>query len=415
MALIHNKEMRFYLGILVLINVLLILVLTFVIGQNTQKLHQQTIQERIALLGSILQSYPHLEDEIMPFLTERATPEQISIGIEIAERYGIETGMPLDLSTNFSIFHNGNQKIFLTFGLTLILVTMSIIIIMLHKFYGQVRSFADYAEGIVEGRINLVEEIPQEGDFPKLINQYNNMAKRLQGTMEDLKKEKIYLKNIVSDISHQLKTPLTSLKMFNDLLLEGEIEDIRTATDFVGKSQEQIERMEWLIKNLLKMARLETNSIEFNNIKQDINTTIRESYLPLQKLWQGKNINITEELADSMNLNHDKNWLAEALSNIVKNAIEHTPKGGHIRIATSESPLAIRIMIQNSGEKITKEELPFIFDRFYRGKRNTKVNSTGIGLALSKAIVENQNGVIDVKNSEIGPLFIITLYKDESI
>lgn len=177
-------------------------------------------------------------------------------------------------------------------------------------------------------------------------------------------------------------------------------------------NKDQLYMMNWLITNLLKLAKLDAKAIEFNKEMQSLNETIQESVYALEgKALDGK-VNIVFHDKKEVFLNHDRLWLEEALNNIIKNGIEHTPAGGEIKIELVENPLYKKIIIKDNGEGIKEEDLPDIFKRFYKAKTSKKTDSVGIGLALSKSIVEAHGGSIEVESTvDEGTKFSIIFLK----
>ena len=411
---LRNSEARKYLLVLLIVQIVFMMILFWQNGKNTQRLNTVILDEKISTIGYILKNNPESKDEAITFLTEKASEEEISVGLEEARKYGIDQKLSMDFNKPLLDYQRANNRIVALSLATLFAVTITITIGLLNKIYKRIRDFSIYAEHVVEGNFETILEEHDEGDFAKLTNQFNNMAKRLQSSLESLNEEKIYLKNIISDISHQLKTPLTSIKMFNELLIDGELENTEVLSDFLHISQVQIERMEWLIINLLKMAKLETRSIEFDIKEHDLNETIKRALIPLWDMARDKDVSIYMELSKSLHLRHDENWLGEAVSNIVRNAIEQSEENDNIYVEVTETPLAAKIVVKDEAGGIDQEDMLHVFDRFYKGKNSKNSNSTGIGLSLAKAIVENHNGTITVKNQAKGAIFTIILYKDES-
>lgn len=224
-----------------------------------------------------------------------------------------------------------------------------------------------------------------------------------------LHSEKIFLNDTISDISHQLKTPMTSLMLLTDLMYNDL--DKEKKIEFLDRINAQLSRMDWLIKSMLKLSKLEAKVIDFKTEKVNINELIRRSISPLSVPMELKNI--------SLNINGDKEasyigdieWSSEALGNIIKNCIEHTKEGGNLNISYEENPIYSEIVIKDNGEGIDKDDIPNIFKRFYKGK-NSKSDSVGIGLAMAKSIIESQNGDIYVKSEKNkGTEFHITFHK----
>lgn len=409
-----NREVKIYILLLIIINLLFWLLLNISLKSGVENMHKAFIRERIALLGIIQDEAPNLEKSLGPLLTGNATDEQFQLGQAMAKRYGLTEELPIEAMGFFLDYQRETGRKLSIYMFLFFALSCGMGLGVLAYIFGKIRGFSDYAESIVEGNFETISEAQEEGDFAILTLQYNQMAKRLQGSLKNLQKEKQFLKEMVSDISHQLKTPLTSIKLLNELLLEGELQNPQIAKEFLTKSHSQIERMEWLIQNLLKMAKLETNSVVFMNERLSIRETIEKAITPLEKFWVENELRLTIKCNGDHIANHDPQWLGEAISNIVKNAIEHTPVGGNITINVTDSPIAYKIQIDNDGMPIPQDEIPRLFQRFYKGKNNKRPNSTGIGLALAKMIIESQNGSIEVRNGKKGPSFIILLYKHES-
>ena len=216
---------------------------------------------------------------------------------------------------------------------------------------------------------------------------------------ERLKKEKLQLADSLSDISHQFKTPLTSMSIMTDLLLDGRLDEIRRA-EFTGQLSRQLERLTWLTDALLKLSRLDAGAISFNRRNIRTRELIEKACDPLLIPAELKNQALSIEAGDGI-IYCDPDWTAEALLNIIKNCMEHTPAGGKIGITASANVLFTEIRVRDSGTGIDKADLPHIFHRFYKG-RNAARNSAGIGLAMAKAISEAQDGALEAKNPPDG-------------
>lgn len=301
---------------------------------------------------------------------------------------------------------------FISIGIIFLVIIYFFYLKELKKIYSSIENIKQAAIDIVEGKdVNITTEY-NEGELSILSNSLNLMNERVNNSIELLKNEKINLKEFLSDISHQLKTPLASLVMFNDLLAENENMSYEDRVKFLKLSQEQLTRMEWLIMNLLKVGRLEADAIEFKLENQNIGETIDLAVSSLREMAHSK----SQELIISGDTNcefiHDKKWLAEALSNIIKNSIEHTQEGGLINIDIEEGKLINRIIISDNGEGIPKELINKIFKRFYKGSSSVNPTSIGIGLSLSKSIIEKQHGEIKVTSEEgKGTIFTISFIK----
>lgn len=225
-----------------------------------------------------------------------------------------------------------------------------------------------------------------------------------------LKQDKIKLTNAISDISHQLKTPLTSMMVMTDLLNDDKL-PVTKRTEFTHNIQIQLERIEWLVSSLLKLSKIDAETVKFKKEAVTVKQLIQKALEPLLIPMDIKEQTLSVKGSDEVTFIGDLNWTAEAVLNILKNCVEHTPEGGMLSISFSENALFTEIVISDNGKGIHKEDLPYIFQRFYKG-RNAGADSIGIGLAMAQSIVRSQNGDIEVKSEEnLGTSFIIKFYK----
>jgi signal transduction histidine kinase len=233
---------------------------------------------------------------------------------------------------------------------------------------------------------------------------------RKGGGVELLKTEKQQLADAISDISHQLKTPLTSMRVMTDLLNKDDLEPEKRM-EFTKSLTLQLERMEWLLTSLLKLSKIDAGTAEFKKEPVKAAELVNHAVKPLLIPIELKNQKFIMDGNISAAFLGDFNWTAEALINIIKNCVEHTPDGGTIGVRFDENPVYTEIIISDNGSGIEKEDLPYIFKRFYKGKNSGK-DSVGIGLAMAQSIINNQNGDISVTSSKNqGSSFHIKFYK----
>ncbi|MEN8905973.1 MAG: HAMP domain-containing sensor histidine kinase [Clostridiales bacterium] len=282
------------------------------------------------------------------------------------------------------------------------------------KFYDKIFLFSKVTEEIIEGSYENYLDDSREGEFSVLAHKLNQLSKRFKLNIEKLKEDKSFLKNIISDISHQLRTPLSSLLMINEILIKDKKMKDEVKYDFYKKISMQLSRMEWLVVSLLKYSRLEVGSIIFKNEKFYLYDSIEDTIKYLKEKINEKNIKIIiDDNLEGIIIKGDQKWITEAFINIVKNSIEHSFDNEEINIKTEVNSLFIRIYIKDFGEGIDKKDLPYIFERFRTGKSDIKCESVGIGLSLSKIIIENLGGGISVKsNLKYGTEFVVTFFKN---
>lgn len=247
-----------------------------------------------------------------------------------------------------------------------------------------------------------------EGELGILHSEIYKMTVRLREQRQRLLKDKAYLADSLADISHQIRTPLTSINLMVQLLSEPDITQERRM-QLTHELYSLLDRIDWLITSLLKISRLDAGTVQFKKERITMEQLLQKACEPLliPIELRGQQLAIR---ADGQ-FNGDIAWTCEAVSNIVKNCMEHTPSGGSIAITGAENPLYAEICIQDTGPGIGREDLPHIFERFYKGK-NADSNSFGIGLALARMIVTGQNGTIKAENGKpSGACFILRFYK----
>jgi len=255
---------------------------------------------------------------------------------------------------------------------------------------------SSYLRKIASGNYTLDMRDNEEGELSILKNEIYKVTLKLSEQSALLKQDKLRLTDAISDISHQLKTPLTSMLVMVDLLSKPELPNEKRG-EFTHHIRIQLERIEWLITSLLKLSKIDAGTIQFKKDQVRIEHLLHKAMEPLLIPIDIKELSIEVEGDPEIAFTVDQNWTAEALINLLKNAVEHTHEGGSITIQYGENPLFTEIDITDTGRGIAKEDLPYIFKRFYKGK-NAADSSVGIGLAMAHSIITSQNGTIDVSS-----------------
>lgn len=266
-----------------------------------------------------------------------------------------------------------------------------------------VSQIKEYISGNHEARIDCDEE----GEVYRLFHEVNSLVTILNAHVEQERRSKQFLKNTISDISHQLKTPLAALNIYNGLL-QGEAVDVPEIQEFTSLSEKELDRINTLVQNLLKITKLDAGSIVLEKKPEDVaemmnNVELRFSYRAEQE--QKKLVLFGEE---DIFLSCDRDWILEAVDNIVKNAMDHTKSGDTIEIKWRKSASIVQIQIKDNGSGIHPEDLHHIFKRFYRSRFSKDQQGIGLGLPLAKMIIEAHNGTIEV-NSELGKGTMFTI------
>lgn len=270
--------------------------------------------------------------------------------------------------------------------------------------YAQIQRLSDYLGRINNGEYILDVRDNAEGELSILKNEIYKVTVTLKRQNEALQRDKAALQRALSDISHQIKTPLTSLSVMTDLLADAGLPDEKRI-EFTDSMHAQFERLQWLVSSLLKLSRLDAKSVDFQcetvAAKELLQRVLDPLLIPAE--IKGQTIDAVD---NGIMLCCDVNWTVEALVNILKNCVEHTPQNGRILIVCTENPMFIQLRITDSGPGIDKADLPHIWERFYRGK-NAPGDSVGIGLAMAAAIVQEQGGSIEAQSTRSGSVFTI--------
>ncbi|WP_442263359.1 sensor histidine kinase [Tissierella sp.] len=400
----RNKELRSIIIKALVLGLVFLLLGTVALNIFINNINKNIIKRDSGIIGNLIEKYPQDKEEIVKAVTKGASPEEMKNGQEILESYGYEK----DISSSAQPLLGKLKEKMLVYLLVYIVLFLSLLSLLIYfeykKIYKKINKLSKVSEKVMDGDFGLYLEDAGEGDFNILNHQFNQMSGRLKNSLHTLQAEKVYLKDTISNISHQLKTPLSSLIILNDILLKDPYMEKDMRIDFLKKTASQLNRMEWLILNLLKLARIEAGSIEFKEETVLLKDVVDLSLNTLKPLIKDTQIEIKGDF-DSKFIG-DLDWTVEAIINIIKNGVEHGR--GKLFIELEKGPLFTSIKIRDNGKGIDEKELKNIFNRFYKGTSSVKPESIGIGLNLSKLIVEAQDGTISVSSKEnTGTEFII--------
>ena len=390
--------------IIFLVGVISIFGATYYVVENINK---TLLDQNISVISSVIEN-KEISEVIKGFYEIKDGNELVEAK-EILESYGYDDDLSIMVNEVTNKFYTEILVIFIPIIILFTIMLYLIFIKELKDIYVQVDNIVKNISDTSNGKFKKIEPKYEEGDVAILTTSLNYMGERVNNSIQKLNEDKDNLKDFLSDISHQLKTPLSSLVMFTDLMKENEDMPKEDRAKFLDKCDEQEVRMEWLIMNLLKVGRLEAGAVNFKRERQPLRETIELAVSSLIGEAERKNqkLIVTGDL--DCEVVHDREWLGEAISNITKNAIEHTQDSGEIEIRVSEGKIIKNIYIKDNGPGIPKDIRKKVFKRFYKGESSTDPKSIGIGLSLSKSIVEELGGEIRLISEEgEGTTFIIS-------
>lgn len=293
----------------------------------------------------------------------------------------------------------------ITFVMCILFIT--VYFVSVKKRYDKFSELSLDIDKIMHGNNHISLEKYEEGEIAILQNELYKMINRLKQQQQKLKDDKIYLADSIADISHQIRTPITSINLLFAMLSEPDLTDEKRL-EITHKLYEMLSRIDWLITSLLKISRLDAGTVQFHKENISLRELVDRSCSPLIIPIELHNQRLI--INTDGNFCGDISWTCEAIGNVVKNCMEHTPSGKDIKINALDNPIYTEIIISDSGDGIDENDLPHIFERFYKGSDSGE-KGFGIGLALSRMIITGQNGTIKAENQPDGAVFTIRFYK----
>jgi len=349
------------------------------------------------IFGNVLEAYPEVEEEELIWILNNK--ENVSVGASIMARYGILEGAE---SRSFAV--QERQLALLQWGVTFFILLLMLALAVFFMSYIRQRQngiarLEAYVDAVDLGIGGLEIEENEDDELSGLRNEIFKLTVLLRQQADRAVAQRHALADSVADISHQLKTPLTSLMVLADNLAEGTQLDESTRRRFLSEITRQLAGMSWLVTTMLKLSRFDAGVVELSKKEIQVQDFVDEVLDRLEATAEWKSITFKVILSGTEYVLADKGWTGEALMNIVKNAIEHSPEGSSVEISCEENDVYTQIQVRDFGVGITEEERAKMFQRFYNRKTN-KEDSTGIGLSLAKEIMEKQGGSILVDSKE---------------
>lgn len=351
----------------------------------------------------ILDKYPNISrDDLMTIINNSSSSENV------LKEYSI------DLDKDSILLENDiNFKCFLIFNILFLIAGFLIVLFIFIRYKRSIdkdiRDITSLIEEINKRNYKLNIDSISEDELSILKNEIYKTTIILKEAADNSLNDKVNLKKSLEDISHQLKTPLTGILIMLDNIIEDSEMDSKVRNDFITDIKRNVININFLVQSILKLSKLDTNTVTFIKKMTPLKNIISESIKNVESLCDLKNIEIKVLNDIDGEINCDSFWQIEAITNVIKNAVEHAEK--IVKIETENNKVYFKIRIINDGLGIDKKDINHIFERFYKGK-NASSNSIGIGLALSKTIIEQDNGSIGVESNSNETIFTIKYFKD---
>lgn len=388
----HNGTFWKLIGI-ELAGILFFLLLIFVLLYGQYKSYTKNFNERVSqILGVIKEKYPHADEmEMIDILNGESEGER-----ELLRKYGI------DLEKDSLILDNERKfRTYVLIDVGAITLAFGIGLSLIIKYHWgkekKIEEITAYLEEINRGNYKLDISDNSEESWSILKNELYKTTVMLKEAAENSEQDKVQLKDSLSDISHQIKTPLTSIIIMLDAILDNRKMEEETKDEFLHAIKREITGTKFLVEALLKLSKLDSNTVRFVRQAVSVEAILTEAVKNVEILAEIKNVSVKVSGNAKEKLQCDFKWQTEALTNILKNCIEHSEENGEIQVTYGENFLYTQVVIEDFGCGIAPEDLPHIFERFYKGK-DTDKDSTGIGLALAKAIIGKDNGYIQAES-----------------
>lgn len=334
---------------------------------------------------------------------------------DIYRKLVLITGAVISVLSVLMVFFARSSPVTMLWGFFGVLILFALLLLLdfLHNRYNDdlLEQITLLIEALVEQQERQIFSEAEDTLTARLQHQLLKLRNILTAQNQMLAQEKEQIKTLISDISHQIKTPIAAANTFAELLSDGEL-SAEERTEYITTLQMSLGKLTFLTNSLIKMSRLESDIISLKPEKNSLNEIVLQAVKTVYAKAKEKGILITFECGQSFEAVLDFNWTAEAISNVIDNAVKYTPQGGFVRLQITEYPSFLRLDISDSGVGIPEEEQAKIFGRFYRGKQSVGTDGVGIGLYLTREIINKQNGYMKVSSDENGSTFSMFLKKN---
>lgn len=394
----NNKKLLITLFILFV----LVIILTCIISTYlADKYKRNLLYFSNIVINNVEENYSDSTEQIINNIFN----ENVKIDKSVLDKYGISQDT-IDINNNMFNYTKTLNTILFIFIISLFVVIFICVIYYMVKQNKKLSKLNNYTEEVLNNNYMLDIRDNDEGNISKLKNKIYDMTVMLKEKNFLLEQDKIKIEKMIADISHQIKTPLTSLNILTELLYEEK--DIKKKEEFLDDMVKELNKIEWLVKNILNIAKIDSKTLVLKREKVNVMGLLNKSKTTFNAILELMNVSLVIDGKNDVYFVVDKKWTEEAINNLIKNAIEHKAK--NINITFEKNNVYTVLVIKDDGEGIEEEDLPHIFERFYKAK-NSKSESMGLGLAFVNSIITNENGSIRVKSKKgSGTKFIIKIY-----
>ncbi|MGM0641137.1 MAG: sensor histidine kinase [Thermotogota bacterium] len=393
-----------------LISILIIfyVIITFSIFFSYSKSMENIIKNRdLYIINNLAEKNPEIETEIVNTFknAQRSNNTDIINNYNISEEYSFQNE-GFNAQRNKSIFY---LIIISTFIGIIIFIFQDKVFKDIEKKLYKLIHYIDKAMNL---EFEFLDEKNEEGAIYLLYTQFNLMARRYNNNLEKMKENHHYLKDLIYNLSHQLKTPISSIKIFNEIMIDEKDYKEEKTEEFLLKSKKQINKIEWIIKKMFEISKIENDDIRFKKELVNLNDLIEEIIINFQHIISDKNLQIIYDVKSNADILLDKNMIKEALSNVIENALKYSFKNENIILSVFEEKSNLIFSVKDKGI-IIESSFNKIFSKFYRSKdaKTKNPEGTGLGLAFAKVTIEKNNGEISYKSNPDCTEFIIKFQK----
>lgn len=397
MGLFMNKEAKVFLIRLSFVLLAAMLLTQASVYMNSVRMKQEMLEHDYELAGYLIGSYPQLAEELPAVFTSAKSNSELEAGKELLETAGYKSDLRMQMLPAVNSLYQKNAMIHSIISGVIIVFIFLITIKFMKSHFTKIDRYQQKVYQIMNGDIEIRLDDQEEGSLGKLASSINTMTSSLHTHIKKEKHNRLFLKETLTNVSHQLKTPLSAMVMYNEIMQDEPI-DNEVIANFLRKSERELERMQTLITNLLKLAKLDAGIIQLHKMNCILNDVVKQAVESFETrvTHERKAIEITAD--ETISYPCDREWLLEAVSNLIKNAIEHTSAGSTIQVHLERTPLIVKISVRDDGEGIHPADLHYIFKPFYRSRFSQNKQGTGIGLSLAKTVVELHGGFIAVES-----------------